>query len=412
MASQVKHDIQPGADSDHALSGRYELRRRVINHNTCQLYEAFDRILERTVAVKVLTDKRCEEDDLQRFERGASIASSIVHPNVAQVLDFGTSRDGRPYMVMEFVKGITLRKWIESEGPLPPTLAIRLAIQILDGLSATHREGIVHRDLKTANIIVDGLDSSNPRTCDLQTKIVDFGIAKTASQGKANDTSTGAAKPITKQGQVVGSPVYMSPEQVRGLPLDARSDIYAAGCILFELLTGEALFLGKTAFETMGMHVYHKPPTLRETLVNVNFPIELEEIVAKAVAKDSADRYQSARELRDALMAVLEKYKTIEQMRDTDSFINRPSPQRLNMSGETMVIGDERKPVSGWILAFLLTLSVGLIVIGLAIISYIYSASNPQTTALSPAKQSASVPNPSEDVRPSLPAGTIAAPAK
>lgn len=350
-----------GAEADNALAGRYELIRRLTSHNTCQVYEAFDRVLARTVAVKVLTDAKIADDDLKRFHRGARAASAIVHSNVAQVLDFGTAPDGRPYTVMEFVKGETLRRKVEQDGPLPSDIVIRLAIEICKGLTATHEQGIVHRDLKTANIIVNGLDELNvtgsepgelPKSytehmkkkgkskLNLQVKIVDFGIAK-ASEDQA---------PITKTGQIVGSPVYMSPEQVRGNALDARSDIYSVGCILFEVLTGEPLFLGRTSLETMGMHVFQTAPTLAKAAPDLLFPAALEELIARAVAKEPDDRFQTAEEMLEALEALALKMT----MEETDVMLAEPEVAT--------------KPATPtWMLASLLLVSIALVIIGVAL---------------------------------------------
>lgn len=307
-------------ESDHALAGRYELIKCVAKHGTCSVYKANDQTLGRPVAVKVLTEQIISDEELRRFHRGALAACSVKHENCVQMFNFGTTPDDRPYMVMEFVQGETLRKIVQENGPMSNTDALAVAIQICDGLSAVHANNIVHRDLKTANVMVDGFEGDK-----LVAKILDFGLAKPSNAGHSS-------KPITKAGQVVGSPVYMSPEQVKGLDLDPRSDIYSFGCILFEMLTGDPLFLGKTSIETMHMHVMMPPPTLQDAAPRRFFPQVLEDIISRAVKKDPDDRYQSAEEMKIDLLKAVESLAQYDRLGETTQTLEtrtRKAPQKV-----------------------------------------------------------------------------------
>ncbi len=328
-------------ESDHALSGRYELIKCLAKHGACSVYKANDQTLKRPVAVKVLTEQIISDEELRRFHRGALAACSVKHENCVQMHNFGTTPDDRPYMVMEFVEGETLRKIVQENGPLSQLRAIEIAMQICDGLSAIHANDIVHRDLKTANVMVDGFNTGDPRT-----KILDFGLAKPAHAG--------TSKPITKAGQVVGSPVYMSPEQVKGQDLDSRTDIYSLGCILFEMLTGDPLFLGKTSIETMHMHVTMPPPTLAIAAPRRFFPQVLEDVIARALAKEPDERYQSALQMKQALMEAVESLEQYE---------------RLGKTTETLETRTKRAPK--WLLILLFCISMTFLAIGIGLLGYL-----------------------------------------
>ena len=306
-------DLSTNNDSDHALAGRYELIRCLAKHGSCSVYKANDRALRRPVAIKVLTEQIVSDEELRRFHRGALAACAVKHENCVQMYDFGMTPDERPYMVMEFVAGSTLRRAVQERGPLTASKAVQIAILICEGLRAIHANALVHRDLKTANIMVDEIDSDNPTV-----KILDFGLAKLAIPVEP-------ARPITKTGHIVGSPVYMSPEQVKGQHLDSRSDIYSTGCIMFELLTGEPLFLGKTSLQTMSMHVMMPPPTLSEAAPRRSFLPVLEEIVARAVAKNPEDRFQTADEMLEMLKSAAEQIRNEEYLR-TEQTPEHPLP--------------------------------------------------------------------------------------
>lgn len=336
------NDLSTNHESDHALAGRYELIKCLAKHGTCSVYKATDQALKRPVAVKVLTEQIMSDEELRRFHRGALAACAVKHENCVQMYDFGITRDERPYMVMEYANGITLRRLVQENGPLPAKKAIQIAIRICHGLIAIHANSLVHRDLKTANVMIDKFDSATPVV-----KILDFGLAKLAIPIEP-------ARPITNPGHVVGSPVYMSPEQVKGQYLDQRSDIYSTGCILFELLTGDPLFLGRTSLETMSMHVKMPPPTLAEAMPKRHFPDILEEIVARAVQKEPDARFQSATEMLEALHEAAAELTRYEEQ------------------GVTKLTLDTRRRLTPkWLLGLMFLVSLSCLCTGIAILIYL-----------------------------------------
>ncbi|HEX4684669.1 MAG TPA: serine/threonine-protein kinase, partial [Gemmatimonadaceae bacterium] len=220
-----------------------------------------------------------------RFNREAANAACINHPNVVQIYDFGETADGILYLAMEFVEGETLRGIIEQNGPLVPKRAAALTRQIADALAAAHRLGIVHRDLKPDNIMVgrqhDGSD---------WVKVVDFGIAKTV-QG-ARESGAGS-QTVTTAGVSLGTPEYMSPEQLAGERLDSRTDQYSLGLVLFNMLTANLPYPGVTSRETLVRRLTSRPETLTDVAPQVAWPLPLQAALDRALAPDSADRYES-----------------------------------------------------------------------------------------------------------------------
>jgi serine/threonine protein kinase len=223
-----------------------------------------------------------------RFQKEAQAAHRLDHPNLVRVVDFGLLEDDTPYLVMDYVEGTPLSKRIRAAGFLGQNEAVALAIQICDGLQYAHNRGVVHRDLKPSNIILSKA-AGNTRV-----KIVDFGVAKILEDNSA----------LTRTGDAVGSPAYMSPEQCTGQAVDNRSDIYALGCTLFEMLTGMPPFEAENAFATMVKHKSEEPPTLKEVCLGKQFPAELEQIIARALAKNPSRRYQDAESMKNDLLAL------------------------------------------------------------------------------------------------------------
>lgn len=268
----------------HRVPGdRYQLEERIATGGMGEVWRATDTLLEREVAVKVL--KREYADDplfRSRFEAEARHAAALGHPNVASVLDFGElpDEDARgavlPFLVMELVPGEPLSALLRKGEPMPPERAADLVAQAADAIGAAHAIGIVHRDVKPANLLV---------TPQGTVKITDFGIAR-AADGVA----------LTQTGQLVGTPHYMSPEQAEGRPATQASDIYALGVVLYESLAGRRPFAGDTPVTTALAHLRDPVPPLPESV-----PAHLRAVVDKALAKDPADRFQTATELADAL---------------------------------------------------------------------------------------------------------------
>ncbi len=256
------------------------------------IYKVRHPLLDKVVAVKMLHSHLVSEQAMMRFHREAKAASNLSHPNIIVIHDFGVSKHGQPYMIMDFVEGQTLADRIDKQGPLPVGYAIPIFTQICDALQHAHDKGTLHRDIKPNNMMLTELDRDIPTL-----KILDFGLAKVIHpDGKES-------KHLTRTGETVGSPLYMSPEQCQGVELDRRSDIYSLGCVIYECLTGSPPHIGDTAVTTMFKHLNDAPPSLKEGSLGVDFGEELEEIVATMLAKEPDDRFQSMRDVKQALLS-------------------------------------------------------------------------------------------------------------
>jgi serine/threonine-protein kinase len=278
------------------IAGKYEIELRVGEGAMGAVYKARQLTLGTTVALKVLHGQLAGEPTFAaRFLREAQAASRVDHPSSMRVIDFGEEPDGLLYIAMEYIDGRTLAKLLEERGPLPVARIVDIAGQALAALAVAHDLGVIHRDLKPENLmLVDGTDDEG-RHHDI-VKVCDFGVAKLL-QGGARAPS------VTAEGLVVGTPEYMSPEQARGEALDARSDLYAMGVLLFQMMTGKVPFDSSTAFGTALMHVTDEPT--RPRLLNPKVDSRLEKICLKAMKKRPDERYSSARELRAELRALL-----------------------------------------------------------------------------------------------------------
>jgi tRNA A-37 threonylcarbamoyl transferase component Bud32 len=275
------------------LQGRYRLVEPVASGGMAEVWEGVDEVLTRPVAVKLLHEHLAADAELrERFRREAVAAARLAHPNVVATFDTGED-GGQPFIVMELVRGRTLRALLD-EGPLPPATAAAIAVEAAEALDAAHRAGIVHRDVKPGNILLcDGVPPGAP----LSVKVADFGIAHAAMTG----THRGDAD-LTQPGTLLGTTKYLSPEQARGEEPDARSDVYALGVVLYEMLTGRVPFAASTPVATALAHVRDEP--LRPRQLRAGIPRPLEAIVLKAMAKSPDARYASAAELAAALRSV------------------------------------------------------------------------------------------------------------
>ncbi len=245
-------------------------------------------LMNRAVAIKMLHPEYAADDQVVgRFQSEAQTLSQLSHPNLVSVFDFGVTARQEPFMVMDFHSGQSLENYLIENGPLDAEMGIALFSQVLDGLSVVHRAGIVHRDIKPSNVLV----SLEPQ---LGVKIVDFGIAK-------NPAFEREKLKLTNTGEVVGTPRYMSPEQCTGKVLDARSDIYALGCVMYESFTGKAIFQGDSFYDLVRQHVNDYPSQLPFFQPGVSLSKEVVEVIYKALRKDPDERFQSAAEMREAL---------------------------------------------------------------------------------------------------------------
>ena len=273
--------------------GRYEIRSKIGEGGMGEVYQGRDTQLGRDVAVKVLpTTFSSDSDRLRRFEQEACAASALNHPNILVVHDIGT-HDGTTYVVSELLEGETLRKRIGGT-PMAQRRAIDYALQMAHGLAAAHEKGIIHRDLKPDNIFI---------TDDGRVKILDFGLAKlTQLDGNQPQTDVPTRRVDTDPGAVMGTVGYMSPEQLKGRPVDQRTDIFSFGAILYEMLSGRRAFHGGSAAETMSAILKEDPPELSDT--NKSVSPGLERLVNHCLEKNPSERFHSARDLAFALEAL------------------------------------------------------------------------------------------------------------
>jgi serine/threonine-protein kinase len=275
---------------ERVLLGRYRLVTPIASGGMAEVWEGHDDVLARAIAVKMLHPHLAADDDLrERFRREAVAAARLAHPNVVSTFDTGED-EGLPFIVMELIRGRTLRALLD-EGPVRPAVTAAVGLQVADALDAGHRAGIIHRDVKPGNVL---LCDGDPLGAPNSVKVADFGIARAAAARDATD--------LTQPGVLLGTTKYLSPEQVQGGEPDARSDVYALGVVLYEMLTGRAPFAGGTPVATALAHVEQVP--LRPRQVRAGIPRSIEVIVMKAMAKEPDERFQSAADLAAALRSV------------------------------------------------------------------------------------------------------------
>ncbi|KAF0849550.1 Stk1 family PASTA domain-containing Ser/Thr kinase [Nocardia caishijiensis] len=298
------------------LSSRYELGEIIGFGGMSEVHKARDVRLSRDVAIKVLrADLARDPTFYLRFKREAQNAAALNHPAIVAVYDTGeaTVDDGPlPYIVMEYVEGDTLRDIVRGKGPLAPRKAMEIVADVCAALDFSHKAGIVHRDMKPANIMINRAGA---------VKVMDFGIARAIAD---------SSNPMTQTAAVIGTAQYLSPEQARGETVDARSDVYSVGCVLFEILTGQPPFTGDSPVAVAYQHVKEDPPL--PSSVNPAVPRELDSVILKAMAKNPANRYQTAAEMRADLIRVLggQKPSAPMVMNDDDyTGYDEPPPRRF-----------------------------------------------------------------------------------
>src|SRR2546426_1210425 len=275
----VDGGLRPGA----TFAGRYEVKEILGAGGMGVVYRAFDRELQEPVAIKTLKPEALAGGSvaLDRFKQEIRLARKIAHRNIVRTYDLG-EQNGMYYLTMEYVEGTSLKQLIVTRGKLPVAVALTVGKQLCRALEVAHAEGVIHRDIKPQNIVVEPSGFL---------KVMDFGIARLANppQGKG----------LTEAGTSIGTPDYMSPEQISGAELDPRSDLYAAGVVLFECLTGRVPFEAETTWALVAKHLEEEPPDPRK--LNSEVPPALAAVIVKAMAKNPADRYGTATEMHDAL---------------------------------------------------------------------------------------------------------------
>lgn len=290
ISSLNPSQLPPGS----ILAEKYLIEKVLGKGGMAIVFKAKHLLMDRPVAIKMMLPEVARDaTTVSRFQREAKNASVLRHPNVITIYDYGVSPEGQPFMVMDYLDGDSLEDVLERDGKLGVERAIKLLVQICDALGAAHQMGIIHRDIKPSNVMIE-----NTHTHKDFVRLVDFGIAK------AIDDQNPEKQKLTKTGEVFGSLVYMSPEQCMGRPVDARSDIYSFGCVLFEVFIGETPFMGETVFETMSKHIYEAPPAMAPQLPSVPQSGRLQQIFEKCVAKTPEERYQSMSEVREDLLSI------------------------------------------------------------------------------------------------------------
>ncbi len=342
---------------DTLFDGRYRIVRKLGAGGMANVYLAEDQELGRRVAIKILNDRHANDDQfVERFRREAKNAAALSHPNIVSIYDRGEA-EGTYYIAMEYLDGRSLKELIVSRGPAPVHVAVEYARQILSALRFAHRHGIVHRDIKPHNVLVDA---------EGRVKVTDFGIARAGTSQ------------MTEAGSIVGTAQYLSPEQARGADVDPRSDLYSLGVVLYELLTGEPPFEGDTPVEIAMKHLstVPEPPSARRP----DIPRELDWVVMRALAKDPDERYQSAEEMdadldrvsRGAPLAVATEESATQIMRLPAPAAATAAPAATTMiaprraaappSAELLELEEpvRRRPIWPWLAALVFVIAAGV----------------------------------------------------
>lgn len=325
----VAIDVKPGV----IFHSRYEIQGSLGAGGMGVVYQAHDRTLDEDVAIKILRPDFARDPTMaERFKHEIKLARKVRHRNVCTIHDFGEDR-GLLYISMELVSGVDLKKSLRQSGGLSPEKAYGIAIQVAEGLQAVHEAGIIHRDLKTSNIMVDGQGLA---------RLMDFGVAKRLGEGT-----------LTAAGHIVGTPEYMSPEQAQGRKADFRSDIYALGIVIYEIFTGRVPFRGETPISTILKHINDPPPLEGPDAAGI--PQALRTVLRRALAKDPKLRQQSAGEVAAAVREVSQG-KSDREIAATQIL---PAPRPMVQERKTRAVPPWVLPVS---LAAVVTLSGVLIV--------------------------------------------------
>lgn len=289
-AAAVKTDPYIG----ELIGGKFLVESLIGDGGMSVVYRAVQQGINRPVAIKILRDELCDDEaNCKRFQREAKSVSRLTHPNLVAIHDVGTLETGQPYMVMEFLAGKSLAETLAQEGPLSVQRALPIFMQICEVMHYAHSQGFVHRDLKPHNIMLTKV-ADRPDFV----KLVDFGIVKLDGIKQA------ISQRLTAAGEICGSPIYMSPEQVLDEPVDARSDIYSFGIVMYECLAGRPVFGGKKITDVLHKHVNVLPEPFSESAPKINVPPVLEGIIFKTLEKNPTNRFQSMDSLKEALDSV------------------------------------------------------------------------------------------------------------
>ena len=301
------------------FDGRYQVVRKLGAGGMANVYLAEDQELGRRVAIKILNERHANDEQfVERFRREAKNAAALSHPNIVSIYDRGEA-EGTYYIAMEYLDGRSLKELILSRGPAPLNVAIEYVRQILSALRFAHRHGIVHRDIKPHNVLVDA---------EGRVKVTDFGIARAG------------ASQMTEAGSIVGTAQYLSPEQARGTNVDQRSDLYSLGIVLYELLTGTLPFNGDTPVEIAMKHLSQTPEL--PSVLRPELPRELDLVVTRALAKDPDERYQSAEEMDADLERLSRGAAVSPETEESATQIMRAPTGPMSATAATMIVPPRR----------------------------------------------------------------------
>lgn len=380
---KTSEDLAAEADAliGSVLNERFKLLKRIGHGGMGVVYKARHIHLDTLVAIKVLLHAQRKEDQ-ERFVQEARLASKVLHPNTVYISDFGVLPDGRSYLAMELIQGKTLMSEI-NHGAMDVLRALRITMQIARGLQAVHDKGIIHRDMKPENVFLLDQDGAHDFV-----KIVDFGIAKAtakvslveeasgqlsiaaiekaaeaealATTGATSKTSAVPARGSTETmaGTTLGTPPYMSPEQIQALPVDGRTDQYSLGCMFYELLTGTLPFSARSPVALMMKHLNMPPPPLRQNYPHLKIPASVEALVMKMLAKDPAERFASMRELEQKLQLEIELLQ-IERGERTVVPTGVANTLKGRIQGTSLLIGGRRLPLWALLPVAVLLLGAG-----------------------------------------------------
>jgi tRNA A-37 threonylcarbamoyl transferase component Bud32 len=315
------------------IAGRYEVEEHVGHGGMSSVYKARDSLLERNVALKILHEQyNADEEFVERFKREARSVAQLQHPNIVTVIDRG-EEDGRQYIVFEYIDGENLKELVVRKGRLGVREALEIAVEVGRGLAFAHSHGLVHRDVKPQNVLLNG---------DGRAKVTDFGIARTVD-----------VEGMTSTGMVLGTSNYIAPEQASGLPVDAHTDVYALGVVLYELLAGDVPFPGESFVAVAMKHVHEPPPNLLD--VRRDVPLRVAAAVDRALEKDPDQRFPRMDTFAAELEACLSEFDRDEDGEAATMVV--PAPRRHR----------QRRRVSGWPVGvtLLALLAIGAIVLGL-----------------------------------------------
>jgi serine/threonine-protein kinase len=311
------------------IAGQFRILQRIGSGGMGAVYKAEQPDMNRFVAIKILHPKYVSRPDLvSRFRREARAMSHLSHPNTARVYMYGQLDDGACYIVMEYLEGKNLAQITRAETMLQPARAVNIMVQVCGALEEAHRQGMVHRDLKPENIFL----TSQGGIADFP-KVLDFGLAKVTQREMRPGSLI-----LTQEGMVFGTPEFMSPEQARGQPLDARSDIYSLGCILYEMLTGKLPFDAAQPMDYLALQIRGTPIPLSQRIPNLRLPDGLDLVVMQTIEKDPDKRPASAADFAHALKECLQ-----DAVRD-DAMRSVPRGEDSQRARNQASGGEQRKP--------------------------------------------------------------------